>query len=198
MCRHHYSLARALEHLKAVRPWVAPNLGFLQQLEAYEAAKCDLSDWRPWCLVWYERQQQQQQQQGQDAALQQPAAPAPQQQQWLQLPQPRDSSAKQQQQQQQGRQQPSTNGIGLQPQQGCSSTPALQQQVVGGSGCQPAVAGNGSNAVWRDGSISSAASSLSHASLAVNSAASGIGSSAGSNGGCGAQNGSSVGLQPSN
>jgi hypothetical protein len=126
MARHNLSLTAALEHLKAVRPWVAPNTGFMQQLAAFEAAKCDLSNWRPWQLVWCEQEQQLQRQREEDGVealelLSLPPQPQPQR--WLSIPQPRDHPPAQQQQQQQ--QQQAATAV-LQQQQGrcCSSQPA--------------------------------------------------------------------------
>ncbi len=35
-----------------VRPWVCPNIGFVQQLTEYERLGKDLSKWRAWRHVW--------------------------------------------------------------------------------------------------------------------------------------------------
>jgi len=156
MSRHNYTLAAALEHLKAVRPWVAPNLGFMQQLAAYEAAKCDLSDWKPWHLVWCEQQEQMRQEeqrrvdslaatQQQQQQQQLPSLPAQQQQQqWLQIPQPIDGISNKRQRQQQHHHQ--SGGVGDCCQQ--------QQADHGGS---PAAAADGSNGGSNDSSSNSPA-----------------------------------------
>jgi hypothetical protein len=167
MARQNLSLAAALQHLKEVRPWVSPNPGFMQQLEAYETSKCDLTNWKPWNLVCYEQEQQQQRQRQQQqqqelhmTAMELLAVPQPPpqpQQCLLRLPQPGGSGSQQQQQQQQGC---GTQRLGQQQQQqqqhqGCCCAPAAAAAAAGGAGV-------GSNV-----SVASAANSSLFASLAT-------------------------------
>ncbi|WIA21302.1 hypothetical protein OEZ85_000534 [Tetradesmus obliquus] len=95
MARCGMDLTAAVEHLKAVRPWVCPNLGFLKQLETYQGLSHDMSKWRAWHLVWQEQQQQLGSQQLQELQQQQ------QQQHYIQVAQVAQQPQQQQQQQQQ-------------------------------------------------------------------------------------------------
>ncbi|GFR48490.1 hypothetical protein Agub_g10388, partial [Astrephomene gubernaculifera] len=57
MWRHKVSADDAFRRVHRVRPWVAPNPGFREQLERFGRLGCDLSRWTAWRHVWREREE---------------------------------------------------------------------------------------------------------------------------------------------